>query len=141
MCATSLALACPASSVFLPACCNARCHVFTECLCRAGVDLSLLLVFSRMRAILKVRLAASVAVIQHDCPVRLSCESWRGQLAVLAFLEFMLLIQVDGTSPDDVDSSTIEEVANCLKDSQMVEISEDGFNIRRRNVRDLAAMY
>lgn len=43
--------------------------------------------------------------------------------------------QVTASDPDDVPSSTIEAVAKCLADSDLVEIGGDGYTIRRKNVR------
>jgi hypothetical protein len=46
----------------------------------------------------------------------------------------IVCVQKEFKSPDDVPSEDIEEIAALLKDSEAVEISEDGFQIRRKNV-------
>jgi hypothetical protein len=43
-------------------------------------------------------------------------------------------LQKEFKGPDDVPSEDIEAVAALLKESQIVEISEDGFQIRRKDV-------
>jgi hypothetical protein len=45
------------------------------------------------------------------------------------------VVQKDAKGPDEVANEDIEAVAALLKDSSVVEISEDGFQIRRKNVR------
>jgi hypothetical protein len=49
-------------------------------------------------------------------------------------------VQKEFKSPDDVPSEDIEEIAALLKHSETVEVSEDGFQIRRKNVRSPRCM-
>ena len=54
---------------------------------------------------------------------------------IVAFKRMQGILQKEIKSPDDVESEDIETVASLLKESEVVEISEDGFQIRRKNVR------
>ena len=47
------------------------------------------------------------------------------------------LVQKEFKGPDDVPSEDVEAVAAELKASEVVDVSEDGFQIRRKDVRSL----
>ena len=48
-------------------------------------------------------------------------------------------MQKDFKSPDEVPSEDIEAVAALLRASESVEVSDDGFQIRRKDVRTIVS--
>jgi hypothetical protein len=44
-------------------------------------------------------------------------------------------MQTEWTQPDAVPDDCIQAIASILKEADSIEISEDGYQIRRKNVR------
>ena len=57
------------------------------------------------------------------------------QVSLLTSLTLSVCVQISCKGPDEIEDTAVSAVADAIKGSTLVEVSEDGFQIRRRDVR------
>ena len=57
------------------------------------------------------------------------------EVSSLPSLTLNVCVQISCKGPDEIEDTAVSAVADAIKGSTLVEVSEDGFQIRRRDVR------